>query len=97
MEDASEVLRRFAHFATDKQLAQETFCSSIHSFLTMDELAVAFLAVGFQCSHDEVRQIFREQHAEQVNYLQMDKFFQRVASYCPTWKNEIQASTPRGI
>ena len=56
------------------------FEANIHSYLTMEELRIAFKQVGFECTPDEVRLIFAEQQALQSNYLPMDMFFIRVAS-----------------
>jgi hypothetical protein len=64
----------------------------------MDELLIAFKQVGFECTAVEVRQIFAEHLADKSNYLQMDRFFQTVASHplCKHWQ-VYNDETPKGI
>ena len=96
--DADEVIGRFARHVTAQRIDQEAFCSSMHPYLTMDELLVAFRQVAFDCTSDEVRLIFADQQALRANYLPMERFYDRVAAHpnCQRWQ-VASDQTPKGI
>ena len=83
---SSDIYRRFSNFVDDRKLHREHFCSSMHPYLTQDELSQSFKGIGFAFTRGEMKSLFRDFDALESDYLPMDEFLDHIQGHSFFWR-----------